>query len=704
MAILNNIRKQGVFLIIIIALALFSFILADVIRNGGFSSNKSQSTVATVNGEDIERESFMKKVEEVQRTLGPTGTTAQAVGRVWESELRNVLLAEQFEKLGLSAEKEQINNALRMNLATNPTFLNEAGVFDDGKLQEYIASIKASSPVAYQQWLDYEKSTELNVLQNTYFNMIKGGLRSTLAEGEQEYRFENDKLNLEYVFIPYTKISDEDVSVSEEEIRAYVKSHASEFTVEPKVDIQYVSFTEEPSVGDIEAMKVSVESLLNEQLEYKDTIPGFKEVKDYVEFVNANSDQPFVDRWAFKKDLPESISESVFAMNVGEVYGPYKIDNTFNLTRIVDVKQLPDSIQSKHILIRYEGSLRAASDIKRPKEDAKKLADSILSVVKRDKSKFDLIAAKFSEDNSNKDKGGDLGYNPPGRMVPAFDNFTIDNKAGSLGVIETDFGFHVIGVTDQKNMQRAIKVATITKEIEASEKTMNEVFSNASKFEVASQKGDFATLATDQGIDLKPVNKIDKLDANIPGIGNNRSIINWAFEEETKVGNVKRFSMPNGYVIAQLTRKNPKGLLSVAEASATVTPLLRNEKKAAKIRESISGTSVQEIASSQNVQVQTATAVTMAAPTMPGAGPELGVVGAAFGKKAGETTNLVDGKAGVFKVRVLAVNKAPDLENYAPYANQLDAKVIPAVNNAVYNALRNSADIVDNRANFINRP
>ena len=140
--------------------------------------------------------------------------------------------------------------------------------------------------------------------------------------------------------------------------------------------------------------------------------------------------------------------------------------------------------------------------------------------------------------------------------------------------------------------------------------------------------------------------------------------------------------------------------MSVAESSAIVTPILRNKKKAAKIRESISGTSLQEIASSQNVQVQTATAVTMAVPTMPGAGPEIEVVGTAFGKKAGEITDLIDGKAGVFKVRVLAVNKAPDLESYATYANQLNAKVTPTVNNAVYNALRNSADIEDNRANF----
>ncbi|MFT4669580.1 MAG: peptidyl-prolyl cis-trans isomerase D [Flavobacteriaceae bacterium] len=700
MAILNNIRKRGVFLIIIIALALFSFILADVIRNGGFASEKSQTTVAVVNGEEIGREAFMQQVESTQRSLGPNGTTGQAMSSVWDNEIRKMLLSQEFEKLGLSAEKSQINNALRLNLSTNETFLNDAGVFDEGKLQEYIASVKASNPTAYQQWLDFEKSTEQGVLQSSYYTMIRGGLRSTVAEGELEYRFENDKVNLQYVQIPYTKIADEDVTVSDDEIKSYVKSHANEFEVDPKVDIQYVSFMEAPSEEDIQDAKKNVLSLLEDRFEFNDTISGFARVSDNVEFVNANSDVPFVDRWMFKKDLPVSAADTIYNLAVGDIYGPYKIDNTFNLSKVIEQKQMPDSIQSKHILIRYAGSLRAASDVTRSKEDAKKLADSILGVVNRDKSKFEVLAVSLSEDTSNKDKGGDLGYNPPGRMVPAFDSFTIDNKPGSLGVVETDFGFHVVGVVDQKNMQKAIKIATVTNEVELSEKTLSDNFSEASKFEVASQKGNFDEMAKEAGIDLRPVNKIGELDSNIPGVGNNRTIINWAFNEETNVGAIKRFSIPDGYVIAQLTRKDPKGLLSVAEASATVTPILRNEKKAKKIRETVTGTTLEEIAASQNVTVQAATAVTMSAPTIPGAGAELEVVGAAFGKNAGETTGLIDGKAGVFIAKVLAINKAPDLETYASYANQLNAKVLPTVNASVVSALKKAADIEDNRANF----
>lgn len=700
MAILNNIRKRGVFLIIIIALALFSFILADVIRNGGFASEKSQTTIAVVNGEEIGREGFMQQVETTQRTLGPSGTTGQAMSRVWDNELRAILLSQEFEKLGLSAEKEQINNALRINLATNETFLNDAGLFDEGKLQEYIASIKASNPTAYQQWLDFEKRTEEGILQASYYTMIKGGLRSTDAEGELEYRFENDKVNLQFVQVPYSKIADEDVTISDEEIRSYVKSHAEEFEVDPKVDIQYVSFMETASEEDIEDTKKNILSLLDDRFEFNDTIVGFARTNDNLEFVNANSDVPFVDQWMFKKDLPASVADSIYNLAVGDIYGPYKIDNTFSVSKVIESKQMPDSIQSKHILIRYAGSFRAASDVTRSKEEAKKLADSILRVVKRNTRKFEALSAALSEDSSNKDKGGDLGYNPPGRMVAEFDEFIIANKTGTLGVVETDFGFHVVGVGEQKNKQKAIKIATVTNEVELSEKTLSVNFAEASRFEVASQKGDFAEMAKTAGIDLKPVNKIGELDSNIPGVGNNRSIINWAFDEENNVGDIKRFSIVDGYVIAQLTRKDPKGLLSVAEASVTVNPILRNEKKAKKIREAITGTTLVELAASQNVTVQTATAVTMSAPTLPGAGAELEVVGAAFGKSAGELTGFIDGKTGVFIAKVLAINNAPDLETYAAYANQLNGKIQPTVNASVVSALKSAADIEDNRANF----
>ena len=706
MAILNSIRKRGVFLIIIIALALFSFILADVIRNGGFSSEKSLTTVATINGETLTRDIFMKQVELTQRNLGENGTTAQAMNMVWDRELRNVLQQQQYDALGLTAQKEQLEESLRMGLASNPTFQDADGVFSSLKVQEYIANVKATNPTAYQQWLDYENNLKSGALQTTYYNMIKAGMRSTLSEGEQEYRYQNDKINIQYVYVPYTSIPDTDVSVTDSEIEAYIRKNAADYEQTPQVDVQFVSFSEAPSDLDIADAETAITSLLKDREVYNSNIKateilkGLENTQDYQNFINDNSDVPFQDRYFFKSDIPEAIAEDLFATPLNGIYGPYKLGNNNNISKVIGITQMPDSVQSRHILIRYQGSFRASDAITRSKEDAKAMADSIAGVLKRNKNKFEALAKTLSDDKSNSDNGGDLGYSGPGKLTKDFNDFIFDNKTGTLGVVETEFGFHVVEVQEQKNKQKAMKFATISKEIEASEKTLNEVFANASRFEVAAQKGDFSQIAKTQELALKPVNKIGALDATIPGVGNNRSIVNWAFGEDVSVGDVKRFSILDGYVVVQLTRKSPKGLMSIAEASSLVMPKLRNAYKAKQIMATISGDDLDAIASSQGITVQNATAITMAAPTIPGAGAEPEVVGAAFAKAAGETTSLIAGEKGVFKVRVTAVNNAPALENYASYANQLNSAATPAVNTKVYQALKNAAEIEDNRANF----
>ncbi len=703
MAILNSIRQRGIFLILIIALALFAFILSDILTTGN-TGPKGQNNIATINGTDIPRQSFMEEVEMVQRNYGPNASTTQVMNMVWEQELRRVILQEQMEKAGIAVEKAQLDNALKSSLANNPTFLNEAGQVDDGKIQEYIASIKTSSPQMYQQWIQFEEGTAEGVMQNTYFNLIKGGLRSTIAEGEQEYHFQNDNIDLSYALVPYSSIEDADITITDSEIEKYVAAHKNQYQTEAKADIQYVLFSEEPSETDIADAKEATAVLLNQKVEFNnqtktnDTIPGFKNVEDYEDFVNQHSDAPFFDQWLFKKDLTPSVADTLINLNKGDVYGPYKVDNTFNLTKVIDTKKMPDSAESKHILIRYVGTMRAPETLTRTKEEAQKLADSLLTVVKKDKTKFADLATEFSDDGS-KDNGGDLGNSTPGRMVPPFDAFIFNNPTGTIGLVETDFGFHVVEVGKQSEPKKAIKVATVVKNIEASEKTMNNIFSEASKFEVAVSKADFTETATAQNLEIKPVNKIGIMDATIPGIENNRTIVTWAFNEDTKVGDTKRFNVNNGYVVAQLTRKNPKGLMPVSEASATVKPILLKEKKAKKIRESISGTTIEEVAKNQNVSVKPAKGINMANPRL-GSASEPKVVGMAFGTKAGETTPLIDGNEGVYMVKVTAFNPAPKMESYVNQANQLNTKAAPAAQGKVLEALKKKAEIEDHRANF----
>jgi parvulin-like peptidyl-prolyl isomerase len=689
----------------IIALALFAFILSDVLTRGGGGS--MENTVATINGTDLNRVEFMEKVEATQQNMGPNGNASQAMNIVWDREVRRVLMEEQFEKLGLTVGSNQLNSALSTYLASNPTFQDESGQYSEQRMLEYVAEIKAnaqSNPQALKAWEDYVKNLKQTILENTYLGMLRGGLSSTLAEGEQQYRFENDKLNIEYVYVPYSSIPDEEITVTESEIAAYIKENPKKFEVEPQVDIQYVLIEEKASQEDIDAARAEMAELLENKVVFNnvtnsnDTVPGFRETTKYGEFLNAHSEQAFNDRWWFKDELPESIKDTVFSLATGEIYGPYQVDKTLNLTKVIAKRQLPDSARVRHILIPV--GLNQTDSITRTDEQAKKTADSLLAIVKKSPSRFDDLVPAFTSDASSIPNKGVYDWFGYKAMVPAFRDFSFEMKKGDMGVVKSNFGYHIIEVLGQKDMKDVVKVATVSKEIEPSETTINNVFSKATTFELDAAKKDFAELAKEQEYSLRPVNKIGRLDSNIPGLGNIRSIVSWAFNEESEVGDVKRFNVPQGYVIAQLTRRNPKGLMSVSDASVLVTPVLRNKKKAEKIITSATGTTLQEIAASQNVTVQNASAITMSAPTIPEAGNEPKVVGAAFGKKAGEETGFIKGNSGVFKVRVLAVNAAPELENYASYANQLNTGVSQGLNTNVFKALKESADIEDNRANF----
>jgi peptidylprolyl isomerase/peptidyl-prolyl cis-trans isomerase D len=491
--------------------------------------------------------------------------------------------------------------------------------------------------------------------------------------------------------IPFENIADADVVIIDTEIEAYVKANSEDYEVDSQVDIQYVTFNEDPSTDDNEKAKVAISELTND----------FETTTNITEYVNLNSDVTYTDSWFLKNQLPEAIASDLMSQKLNEIYGPYKEDNSYKLARVYATTKMADSAKAKHILIRFAGLSSAPQDVVRTKVEAEKLADSILRVVKRNRRKFDDLASKYSEDLSNKDKGGDLGYFSPGRMVKPFNNFVFENKTGDIGVVETSFGFHVIQISDQKNIQKAIKVATIVKKIEASEKTINEVFSKATKFEIAASETDFVELAEASNLKSNPVNKIGELDSNLPGIKeNSRTIVSWAFNEETNIGDIKRINTNSGYIIAQLTRRNPKGLKSLAEASATVTPILRNQKKAKLIRESITNSEINTVASNQNVSVKAANAISMANPTIAGAGTEPKVVGVAFGLKVGETSGLIDGEKGVYMVKVTAVNNAPKLQDYSGFANTVNANKVSSLNTNAYNSLKNEADIEDNRANF----
>ncbi|PIB23334.1 peptidylprolyl isomerase [Maribacter sp. 4U21] len=705
MAVLENIRKRTTVLILIIGLALFAFVISGVFTSSNFGGGeKVGSSVAEINGNEISIDDFRQKVESASRRVGPTTTSLQVMNQVWDREVRASILSEQFEDLGIGIEQDQIVDFLRTTgYAQNPEFQNENGIFDPNRFKQTVMDWKVNNPAQYEVWLQTEQEIIQMAKEQKYFNLVKAGVGATLKEGELDYRLANEKIDLKYVRVPYTSIPDSTINVTKSEISAYISEHKEDFKQDAARDIQFVYFEEKPSDADDAAVKADLMKLLDDSVEYNsatdrnDTIRGFRNTTDMAAFLDRYSDTKFDTVYRAKKNLPSSVADTLMTLKVGEIYGPYKERGSYQISKMMG-RRANGSVKASHILLTYEGATRANPEIKRTKEEAEKKAKELLIEAKKSGVVFSELA-RDNSDGPSAPNGGDLGYFQEGTMVPKFNDFAFNNAVGTIGLVETDFGFHVIRIDDKEDI---VQLATLSREIVASEETINTLFTDATKFEMETiaDESSFSKIAKDSEYLVRPVNKIKQLDENLPGLGSQRNIVQWAFNNETEVGDIKRFNINNGYAVVQLTGSYKEGLMAAEDASATVLPIIRKERKAAQIMAANAGKAMEAIAKDNNVTVSTASALSVKTPTIPGAGGEPAVVGTAYGMAQGETSELLEGNSGIFMVEVTKRTEAPKLENYSTYANTLKNNAASRVNTAVYTALKEAAEIEDKRATF----
>ena len=704
MAILGNIRKRTTVLILIIGLALFAFVISGIFT-GSDNGAKIGSSIAEINGEDLSIDEFRQKVEQSSRRYGANFSSTQLVNTVYDQEVRSTLLNQQFEDLGIDIESDQIVEFVKTSgYAQIPDFQDENGIFNAAVFKSAIADWKVNDPLRYDAWLQDEKNIMQAAKEQMYFNLVKAGAGATLNEGRFDYNLANNKVDMQYVRIPYTSIADSSIQVSKKEIEAYIKEHKEDYKQDKSRDIRFVFFEEKASLADENAVKDGVVSLLDDTVEYNastdqnDTIAGFRNTTDITAFLDRNSDSKYDTIFKAKKDLPAVAADSLMNLSLGQIYGPYRDGDFFKISKMIERKP-NGSVKASHILFAYEGAERANAEIKRTKEEAEAEAKKILKEAKKEGAVFTTLA-KDNSDGPSASRGGDLGYFQEGIMADAFNDFCFNNALGEIGLVETPFGFHIIKIDDKEDI---VKVATLSREVESSEETVNTLFTDATKFEMASidaEADDFSTIANDSKYTVRPVNKIKEMDENLPGLGAQRAVVQWAFNEDTKVGAIKRFDLASGYAVVQLTKTYKEGLMSSEDASATALPKIRKERKAEQIIAANKGKSMEDLASANNVSVATATALTIKSPTIPGAGKEAFVVGNAFSLDEGATSYLLKGETGVFMVKVTKKTPAAEIQNFSTYAKTLTTSNVNRVNTNVYNALKEGADIEDKRATF----
>lgn len=699
MAVLQKIREKSGLLIGVIGFCLLAFIAGDLLSGG---INFTSRNVGEVNGTAISAADYTNKINNLEQS--GQGKGAQLYNQVWTNEVRTILFNEQLDKAGLRLGKDQLINVIKTHpsFSQNPQFLNDAGQFDINKFNTFLAQMKAAGTQQWNAWLAYEDQLGDFAKEQMYMNMIKGAIVTTTAEAKIAYKNEATKVSFDYVTVPFNTVNDDQVKVTDDEINSYVKKHAKQFKTTPSRKVEYVFVANKPSKEDEAQAKQLVEDLLkpsvvfNQTTNKNDTISGFTRATDVREFVNLNSDVPFDSTYYAKEQLPAEHAEKLFNEPIGSIYGPYVFNDYYAVSKVIAKKNTTETVDASHILIAYKGAMSADTTVSLTKEEAKEKAEALLKQAQGG-ADFAALATENTNDSGSKATGGKYPNIQKGQMVPTFDQYIFNNPIGKLGIVESDFGFHVLKV-DKINEKEGVQLATIAKKIESSTKTQDQIYSQANKFLENVESGkDFAKEATAQGLTSFPATKINPFDEQLIGVeGSHTDAIRWASNSKTKVGDVKKFDSADGYLVVKLVNINDTELMDVEDARSVVEPILMNEKKAEIIRKQMAGNTLEEVSKNAKVGIVNAIDVTGANPMVNGFQEPL-VVGNALGRKVNETSKLINGRNGVYMVKTKNITKAVDLPNYLTYKQKVGTNNRQMVQNLIYSAMYQNANIKDNR-------
>jgi len=701
MATLENIRKRGPLIAVIIGLALFAFILGDLLSSGRSLFQSSQNVVAKFNGKSLNYEEYNARLNETieyyklrtgQQSLDES-TNEQIKSSIWEIIVREYTLQNELEKLGVGVCKEELFDMVQgthVDQSIQQAFTNqETGVFDPALVMQFLKGMEEDeSGNSKAIWLYLENEIKENRFYNKYYTLVKKGLYVTKAEAEEEYNERNYIVDLEFTTKNYASISDSSIAVTDEELKKYYDEHKKEYKQEESRDIAYVTF-------DVFASKEDSAYIYDN---LKQLYAGFvaSKVEDVEKYVNLNSDLTYAPA-VLKKGatVDKNLDSLLFVSEIGMVYGPYFEGTNFKLLKLIEKLASPDSTKASHILI---------SNQKQSLERANVIADSLLAIIKKG-SDFAQIAQTYSEDPGSATKGGDLDWFTEGTMVPEFNDACFKGKVGDIVKVETQFGVHIIKITDQTKPSEKAKVAYIEMNIIPSEKTYQAVYSVASKFAGENrtlEAFDAAIVANKLTKKLSPA--LTTTSTVIAGLENPREIVRWAFKaEKNEVSEI--YELGDKYVVAALVETREKGIASLEQVKTKVEVAVRKDKKAEKIIADVSAKNFTDLQGSADFWATTimpAGSVSFNAFSIASAGYEPVILAKCVTVEKDKIIGPIKGANGVYFFKVTSIT--PPLKdesiNWDENKKRLTSTLQQRANYQAFEAIKKAVDIEDNRIKF----
>lgn len=730
MSVLESLRKRSGLLVAIVGLALLAFVLMGLFQRDSSLFGRSENEVGEIAGKAIDYKDFKAKVDEateIQKRNNNKASldqneTDQIVQQVWNQMINEQVLNKEYEKLGISVSDEELYDlmvthphaALVRNLSDPQSgkvaqmFADErTGEISPEKIQQFTKSMNEEQE---KQWTQLENYVRQIRTIEKYNNIIKKGLYVTKSAAKASFESQNNNLNIKYVVKNYSTIVDSTIKPTDSELNEYYKAHQNEFKQETSRKIEYVAFNIAASPEDIEETKKEMQ---NTAVEFES-----KKTGDDSAYVVAQSESRFFDaNYHTKGTLSPEIDTTMFKSEPGKVVGPYLENGSYIVAKLISTKNSADSAKVRHILIAYQNS-GASAEVKRTKEQAKKEADSLAVVLKKERSKFADFVEKYSDDNGKKmppnkkegedfpGKGGDYGWmNANSGFVEPFKNAGLDGKKGDIVVIESQFGYHIIEVLDVKGSQKKVQVATIDKKVQPSSKTLQSIFVKASEFAGKNTTEElFQNAVTEEKLNKRIADNIKENDRSIAGIESPRSLIKWVYENKKgKVSEPLEFG--DKYIVAVITEVKEKGIAPLEFVKEDITSKVIKQKKGEQLAKEFetalaANTTLDALATKMSIPLLQADNINFSSNGLPNSSNEPAVIGQISVQKAGVTTKPIIGKEGVYVVNVLSKKDAAPQKDYDAQQKGAMVEIQARVDYEVYNALKENANIQEHFVKF----
>lgn len=702
MAILGQIRSRPWLLMGMIALALLAFLVNPESLDKVFGKNPD--VLGKVNGEKITREEyndqlFILQQQAEQQQQPKSGLEEQA----WQLLVQSKLVKQQFEKMGFEMTDDLFWNQIQYDqmFAQNKQLFDEKGNFKLQELKKEIETLQNTNPEGYNQWLKTRKTIEYRIMARQVFANISTGITTGKKEAEELMKQRDMLADIDFVKVDYASyIQKNKIKVTTEDLKKYIDQHPVMFKTEPSRNLGIVFFPSQPSPADDAAVLKDITKVFSVGTDESGGKENFMNTTNDSMFVMANSDVPFNNQYVQANQMPQGLQGKIETAAIGQTFGPYKEQNLYVVSKLID-KKPSDSTLSKHILIAYKGAERSTAT--RTKEQAKKIADSLMAVIKGNPAKF-AEGLKLSDEPNAVERNGSVGWTTPqSQFAPPYLAFLANNPKGATGLTETSFGYHIINVEDKKAGTMGYKVAHLVKAIKPSEATEAVVDKNSRRFIQQIQGksfNDFVNIAKKSNYQYSNAKSAKRFDGQLQGLGTDKDgeILAWAFDKKREKGDSEIFTVDGtgDKIVVYLNGKQEKGLADPESVRDQIETVVMNKLAAKQISDKIGkAISLDQVAKTFATTKQSAQ-VNILNPSVAGA-MEPKVAGAAFGVKKGAISNPIEGGTGVYVLvkKNETMNKQPgDAKQFTESVTQRNAGMF---GQSWLKSLQDNADIDDYR-------